>query len=303
MAVSPSDYIHPEDESALAQLKSVPLFGPALKLFMNVINEQFLHGMNMSQKIRLGPNQLPEIHAMLPPICEMLGIAEPELYLEMSADVNAYTQGDTAVSVTLTSALMESLEEDEVKAVLAHECGHIACHHVLYHTMADYFFQFGARIFGPLAALSAPLSLALMYWYRRSELSCDRAAALYMKGPQPVVDTLIRLAGGPRSVTAGVNVQAYLDQARAYDRLVESAWNNVLQNLAVMHHDHPFLAVRATEITKWCESDQFARLLEALKELAAGGSRCSSCGEINKAEWKFCRACGSRTALTPPKES
>ena len=28
------------------------------------------------------------------------------------------------------------MTEDEVRAVVAHECGHIACHHMLYHTIA-----------------------------------------------------------------------------------------------------------------------------------------------------------------------
>jgi len=38
---------------------------------------------------------------------------------------NGYTFSDTRVFVTVTSGLPEYLDEDEVQAVIAHECGHI----------------------------------------------------------------------------------------------------------------------------------------------------------------------------------
>ena len=299
MNVVPRDYIHPEDQAALENLKAIPLFSQCLKSFMKIGIERVIHGVSMAQKIRLGPDQLPAIHAYLPPICQILGIEEPELYLGMDPSPNAYTQGDTRVFITVTSGLIEMLEEDEIRAVVAHECGHIACHHVLYHTMAQMMVQYGAQIFGPLAALSMPVQLGLLYWVRRSELSADRAAAVAMKGSQSVVETMIRLAGGPKSITGKVNLDLYLKQAEAYDKLQESQWDKFLQGVAVMNLDHPFLSVRAREITRWCQTEQFQHIVLALEKQE--WPKCPACGAPVRANWKFCNNCGQTIGqATPP---
>lgn len=80
--------------------------------------------MNMASTIRLSPTQFPEIYKHLPPICERLGIQEPEFYLEMNPTPNAYTAGDTRVFIVVTSSLVEMMDDEELDAILAHECGH-----------------------------------------------------------------------------------------------------------------------------------------------------------------------------------
>jgi len=290
--ISYGHYVHPEDRAAFEQLRSIPLFPAAVKAFMKVLPERVVHGMSMAQKIRLGPDQLPELYDLLPPVCETLGIAEPEYYLEMDPAPNAYAQGGAERAfVTITSGLVESMEEDELQAVVAHECGHIACQHVMYHTMAQLLLRFGSSIFGPVAAVSMPLQLGLLYWYRRSELSADRAAAVYMGGAQPVVDTMLRLAGGPKRITAGVNVERYLEQAEAFSKLQESEWDKILMGLQLMNQNHPFLAVRSREILAWCESEAFAKVRQAM---AMGDEEpaCTGCGALVSAGWRFCRSCG-----------
>jgi Zn-dependent protease with chaperone function len=284
-------FTHPEDRAALATLRAIPLFPAAVKAFMKATPERFVRGLNLANKIRLGPDQLPALYSHLPPICRALGIAEPELYLEMSPQPNAYTFGDTQIFVTVTSGLVEYLEEDELKAVIAHECGHIACHHVLYHSMADMLIRFGPIIFGPLAHLSDPIRLGLLYWYRRSELSADRAAAVAMKGHSSVVETMVRLAGGPKSLTASVNIAAFIAQAESYDTLLDGQWDKVLQAIAVMDQSHPFLAVRTREIVHWCCGEEFKELLRSIAEYEAV-PRCPGCDRPIEPGWKWCGGCG-----------
>lgn len=290
MQVVPRDYIHPEDLAALENLKQIPLFSSCLKSFMKIGIERVIRGLSMANKIRLGPDQLPEIYRILPPTCQALGIDEPEFYLEMDPSPNAYTQGDTRIFINVTSGLIAMMEEDELRAVVAHECGHIACRHVLYHTMAQMMLEYGAQIFGPLAALSMPVQLGLLYWVRRSELSADRAAAVVMKGNQSVVETMIRLAGGSKSITGKVNLDLYLKQAEAYDKLQESQWDKFLQGVAVVNMDHPFLCVRAREITRWCQTEQFQHIVQALEK--QGWPKCPTCGAAVRTNWKFCNNCG-----------
>ena len=80
--------------------------------------------------MRISEKQLPKYYHMLPPICEKLGIEVPELYLTMDGSPNAYTAGDTKPFIVMTTGLLKSLPEELIPTVLAHECGHIACHHV-----------------------------------------------------------------------------------------------------------------------------------------------------------------------------
>ena len=78
---------------------------------------------------------MSKYYDMLPPICKKLGIEIPDLYIELDVSPNSYTSGDTKPFIVMTSGLLETLPDELIPTVLAHECGHIACHHVLYSTM------------------------------------------------------------------------------------------------------------------------------------------------------------------------
>lgn len=104
--MQPSDFIHPEDAAALRQLESIPGFPALVKKVLALGLEQLQYGINMATTIRLSSTQLPQLYRHLPPICERLGIAEPEFYLEMNPSPNACTFGDTKIYITITSGLV-----------------------------------------------------------------------------------------------------------------------------------------------------------------------------------------------------
>lgn len=252
---------------------------------MDIGAEQLQTGMNMATKIRLSPTQLPHLYNILPPICEQLEIREPEYFLEMSPLPNAYAFGDTQTAITITSALVEMMSEEELRAVVAHECGHIACHHMLYHTLAQMIAN-ASGAFEALAALAIPVQVALFYWQRKSELSCDRAAA-YITGPDATASMLARLAGGPKSITSQLNMEELARQADQYDALCKDGmWNKALQTFAVCDKDHPFVAVRMREMLNWTATQDFRHLLESHHV-------CPNCGKEVDEHWHFCQNCGT----------
>ena len=104
--IKPAEFIHPEDAAALRQLESIPGFPALVKKIMALGFEQLRYGMNMATAIRLSPTQLPKLYNHLPPICEKLGIPEPEFYLQMDPVPNAWTFGDTKIFITMTSGLV-----------------------------------------------------------------------------------------------------------------------------------------------------------------------------------------------------
>lgn len=296
--INANDFTHELDRKALNTLKQIPGFTPLLKGFMKIFNEHTFHIVNMSGKIRISPEQLPQIYALLPPICEQLGIEEPELYLELNRAPNAYTSGDTNVFITVTSGLLEYMTENEIRTVLAHECGHIACRHVLYHTMGNVLLNGAAGMLGLGMLFTTSLQVAFSYWMRCSEFSADRAAAICSGGSEPVVDVMVRLAGAGRELSSAVNRELFMAQATQYREYVDdSTWNKILEFLVLKDQSHPLTTVRALDVTQWCESTQFQLIMKSMNEGIGSGSdsdgiRCPNCGKEIGAEWVFCKFCG-----------
>lgn len=290
--IKASEFIHPEDAAALRQLESIPGFPAFVKKILSLGLEQMQYGVNMASAIRLSPTQLPEIYNHLPPICEKLGIDEPEFYLEMNPMPNAWTFGDTRIYITLTSGLLEMMDDEELDAIIAHECGHIICRHVLYHSIASYILS-GADSLGVLGALTVPIQYAILYWYRKSELSCDRCSSI-ITSPEVVSRVMARLAGGPKKLTENINMREWAKQADMYDEIrTDGMWNKALQLYVTMGRDHPFNAVRVREILKWGESSQYLNLIENIKA-ESSGKKCPSCGRGVSPDWTFCKYCGNK---------
>jgi Zn-dependent protease with chaperone function len=187
----------------------------------------------------------------------------PELYLEQTPAVNAYTQGDSIVSITLTSGLVEAMTDLQIRAVLAHEVAHVACHHVLYHTLGDLLLTAGSDLLGLGGLLTAPLRLPLYQWLRMSELSCDRAAALCLGDPQPMLEALMILAGGKESRFGPLNLESYIRQAETYAKETdESLLSKGLQYISVVGQTHPFLSMRVSELLAFSRSDRYKQLMK-----------------------------------------
>lgn len=69
----------------------------------------------------------PKLYRMLENLCISRGLTMPKLAIVQSDALNAFASGvnDKQFTVTVTSGLLEALNDDEVEAVLAHELTHI----------------------------------------------------------------------------------------------------------------------------------------------------------------------------------
>lgn len=79
-----------------------------------------------------GVKEMPEagnsrIYSMVERLCRRIGIPTPKLMLSNIPIPNAFAYGSplTGSRVALTRGLLETLEEEEVEAVIGHELGHI----------------------------------------------------------------------------------------------------------------------------------------------------------------------------------
>ena len=275
-------FIHSTDKKALEALKKIPLLKTVCGKVMSLFNDVQNNIINMSSKVHITEKQLPKIYRMVESICHKIGIDMPELYLELNREPNAYTYGAEKFTIVIHSGLLECLEDDEIYAVLAHECGHIACNHGLYHTIAGMVLGGGAiglqelsvalstkgiagEIFGGvLQAVDSALELAFYHWHRCSELSADRIAVLCCDGAKPVIDTMMRLAGGTLHFDTEIDKDLFISQAADYHETVSgNKVNKALEFILTKDDTHPLLAVRAYAAQEFANSVEFQKLLKA----------------------------------------
>ncbi len=278
MKVNPNVFIHENDRKAMQALKAIPGFTSFLKGFMRTWDERVDRIVNLSSNLRVGERQLKKYYDMLPPICEKLGIEMPELYIKQDVDPNAYTWGDENPYIVMTSGLLDTLPEELIPTVLAHECGHIACHHALYTTMGNLILGGAHALPGLASLITVPLQTAFYYWMRCSELSADRAAVVYDGTWEKMARVCMYFAGYNQGSVSEESLEAFMDQAVEYQEAVKaSRWDQTLEFIVQTGQDHPFVAVRARECRTWAGSEQYARTLrylagdqEALEDVDAG---------------------------------
>ncbi len=263
--IDPDIFIHDSDRAALNALKKIPGFTPLLKAFMKVWSERLYRIMNMSSRIRLDERQMREYHDMLLPICDKLNIDVPDLYIELDVNPNAYTQGENQPFIVMTSGLLEAFPDELIPTVLAHECGHIVCHHVLYRTMGSMLLNGFAFMAGGSSLVTRPLQWAFAYWMRCSEFSADRAAVLCDGAPDNMMQACSYFAGYNKCFPVELDMDVFMEQATEYNALVKSSiWDKALEFYLFNQNDHPLAAVRAYECNEWSHTEQFAQALRFL---------------------------------------
>lgn len=264
-------YQHEADKKALAALKKIPFFDKICSKCLEIFNETPNRVFNMSSCVRVTEKQLPKIYKMVENACIKLGISIPDIYISLDRSPNAYTSGDKNPSIVIHSGLLETLEDDEIYCVIAHECGHIASGHVLYSTMGR-LLLFGGELGLSLLdggglitkAITAPLKLAFFRWMRCSELTADRAAAICCEGSSVIVQTMMRLAGGTATIGDKLDEKLFLEQAQDYNSLTnDSLLSKAFELNMIYDSTHPLTAVRAKETYEWCLTDDFKNILKS----------------------------------------
>lgn len=258
--ISPRAYEHPADRAALTALRKVRGFDLVLKQIFGAIPERRLRLLYLANAVRIGPEQLPELHAALADVCEILDLDEvPELFLLSDPRVNAMAIGIDSPYIVINSSLVSLLAPDELRCVLAHEVGHILSGHALYKTMLVVLQAMMRWLLrGPMILPSLPVLLALKEWDRKSELSADRASLLVTQDVDLVRRAMIKLAGG--SGREGFNLEEFDRQAEEY-QASGGVVDKLFKVLNLLEVSHPFPVLRVGEISRFGESDTYTSIL------------------------------------------
>jgi Zn-dependent protease with chaperone function len=258
--ISPKAYEHPADRAATAALKRIPKLDLVVRRLIEFQYERALRQSFLASSIRLGPQQLPEIWSRYERVLATLDMPGVyDLYVTQWPLSNAATIGSKQPMIVLSSAAVPLLDEAELDTLLAHEVGHILSDHVLYSTALFLLLRLSlgrAPIVAGLPLMA--LQVALLEWFRATELSCDRAATLVNRDPLVTSRTLMVMAGGANS--RKLNLDAFLKQATEYEEW-ESGWDRLSRFFVELRLTHDFPVRRVHELTKWVRSGEYDRII------------------------------------------
>jgi Zn-dependent protease with chaperone function len=217
---------------------------------------------NIASSVQLGEQQLPDIYQLLVEASRILDLETPQLYLKQHPAPNAYTMAMRGKKpfVVVHTSLVDLLTPAELQAVLAHELGHLKCEHGVYLTLANIMILTAGSL---IPGLGQSIQQQMLQWLRCAEFSCDRAALLVVQDPKVVASVLMKLSGGSPILAPLLNVEAFLAQARAYEEVSASEMGQAIRTAQTAQLSHPVPVLRAKEIDRWSETNEYYSLLKS----------------------------------------
>lgn len=269
--ISAAAFRHPLDSQAEQALRGVPGFDLVARRFVEFTLDRPRFVYLMGNSIEVGPRQYSSIYQLFRECLRDLDIApEPMLFVSQSPIVNAYAIGQERPSVVLSTGLLDISGSQELRAVMAHELGHLKCGHNTLTQMASWAITVASGLaemtFGLSTLVSTGMILAFYEWLRKAELSADRAALLVMDDLNPVLQNMMHLAGGSNRYANELDLQEFMRQSQRYQDLDQDGlnqvykfflYNNLSQNV---FQTHPFTVERVSFLQEWANSEEFRQI-------------------------------------------
>ncbi len=259
--ISSRAWEHPADQGALVALRKLKGFDTILKAMSGMLSERALRLELLGSSIRVDERQFARLHHALADACSVLDApAVPELFVRSDPVPNAMTIGLKQPVILLNSALVDLLDDEELRFALGHELGHALSGHALYRTLLEQLLRYtGVLASVPIGGLGVRLIVAaLMEWSRKSELSADRAGLLATQDPAVAFRSHMKMASGGH--LGDLDTSSFFEQGREYLE-TEDLRDSVLKVLLVEGRAHPYAVVRAAELRRWVDSGEYTAIL------------------------------------------
>jgi Zn-dependent protease with chaperone function len=224
------------------------VYGIILGLFIFFAHMSLIAHLRGSS-IKLGPNQMPELHGRVVELSRRIGLEKvPDVYLRQSGGLlNAFaTRFGRAKFVVLFSELVYACG-DNVNAldfIIAHELGHLHRGHLNLRWLV------GPALFIPFLGSA---------YSRACEYTCDRYGFQASNDPNRSLDGLCILAAGPQFAPA-VNRKAFAAQ--------DHDLNTAFMKLGEWFASHPPLALRLAALVPNLQPARVSSVTASLGALA-----------------------------------
>jgi Zn-dependent protease with chaperone function len=184
----------------------------------------FVNASFIGNALAVDEGSLPTVHKSMEEIALKLGIAKPKLYIVQSPEVNAYTLGLLHPSIIITSGLLDMLDEEELKFVIAHEMGHVLFKHYTINTLIS---PAGNKIFGA--------SYIFGFWSRLTEYSADKIGLFCSGNIDVALSALVKISVGQKTFK-NMNISHFIKQVHKIDDPFEIIGETI--------SDHPYTVKR-----------------------------------------------------------
>jgi Zn-dependent protease with chaperone function len=184
----------------------------------------------------------------------------PELYVTNSPIWNAMTIGMDKPFIVVNSALIQGMDEEELRFVLGHELGHAQSGHALYQSLLLWLMRLtGALNWMPIGALGLRAIIAALHeWSRKAELSGDRAGLLAAQDPAVALRVQMKLASGGQ--LGELDTTTFLAQGTEYESAGDLR-DSVLKLLLLEAQSHPMAVIRAHELRRWVDEGEYTTIV------------------------------------------
>jgi Zn-dependent protease with chaperone function len=236
-------------------------FDVLLRRLASLFSDRSLRLLFLASSVRASPEQFPHLHELLLDGSSVLDLPEvPELYISQNPLPNAMTLGSDRPFIVITTGMVDLYDPEEIRFAIGHELGHVLSGHAVYRTMLFHLTRLAARLaWFAVGYISLRVIIAaLEEWYRKSELSCDRAGVLAGQDPAAARRALMKLAGGSRM--SELSHDAFHQQAREYDA-VPDVREGLIKLLQMQGTTHPFAVIRFAELDRWVADGQYRDIL------------------------------------------
>ena len=259
--ISSRAYEHPADRGALVALRAIPGFDSVLKTISGAVGERSIRYLYLATATRVSPRQYPQIHQMLHECATTLDVKPvPDLYIEQDPTPTAMAIGMGKPIIVVSTGMLDLVDAEGLQFIIGHEVGHVLSGHAVYRTMLISLVNLAAAMeWLPIGAWSIrAIVLGLNEWFRKSELSCDRAGLLCSQDPNAALRAHASLAGARNPNE--MDVAGFLDQAEEYEKSGDVR-DSLLKLLQMSGKSHPLAALRAAELQKWAAGPEYAEIL------------------------------------------
>lgn len=258
--IDPRSWEHPADRAALAALRALKGLDQMISTIMSVTTEKSLRLMHLASSIKVTERQYPRVYRLMQEVADTFDWPYlPAVFVKQSVEYNAAVLGAKEPFIVINSRLLKNFSELEVKAVLAHELGHIMSGHAPYKTLIWLLAEISPYFLPLPPIVLLPIYAAIYEWDRKSELTADRAEILAVQDDGPSLNALMRMAGGED--LAEVDINEFFLQAQEFDRQ-KSLLDSVHKLINQLWKSHPFPVERIQELRTWSASGAFRAILD-----------------------------------------
>jgi Zn-dependent protease with chaperone function len=259
--ISSRAWEHPADRGALTALRELRGFDDVVRAFFGMWNERGFRLSYLAGSIRVDHRQYSRVHRLFTEAATTLDVSElPELYVRQDPMISGHAIGMDKPFVVITTGAVERLDDEELRILLGHEIGHVRSGHAVYKTIMTILTRWAANLsWLPVGAIALRAIIAAMYeWWRKAELSADRAGLLAGQDPAASLRLMMKLAGG--GDLSQIDTAAFLEQAAEYEGGGDLR-DSIHKIGMTVWSSHPVPVARAAELRTWVDSGEYGRIL------------------------------------------